>query len=205
MLGSWALATLLMATGAPGYKHVGGDKGVTVYRQMQSPVIDLQAEGDFEAPPSAVMATILDFDHAREVTDHVRESRILGRGNREATVYQRLDLPVVADRDFTVRVQWGNKAGARWTHFVVDNAKGPQPTKGVVRVPVMNGGWELTPIRGGTATHGVYRVQIDMAGSIPKWMVSGGAAKDLPKLFEGVRKQLRKGQVATIDPNGQRL
>jgi len=32
-------------------------------------------------------------------------------------------------------------------------------------------------------------VQIDLAGSIPKWMVSGGAAKSLPRLFDGVRKQ----------------
>jgi hypothetical protein len=53
----------------------------------------------------------------------------------------------------------------------------------------LQGSWLLEPIRGGAATHARYRVQIDLAGSVPKWMVSGGAAKNIPKLFEGVRKQ----------------
>jgi hypothetical protein len=194
-----ALATLLLATGAPGYKHVGVDKGVHVYRQMQSPAIDLMAEGELDAPPNAVLAVLLDYDHSRAVSDRVAESRVLASSDHELTVYQRLDLPVVADRDYTLRTRWGQKGNLRWTRFAVDNARGPQARRGVVRVSTLSGGWDLVPIRGGTATRAVYRVQIDMAGSIPKWMVSGGAAKDLPKLYEGVRKQLRKRQMAHID------
>ena len=74
-------------------------------------------------------------------------------------------------------------------HFAIDNTRGPAARHGVVRLSTLQGGWELQPIRGGAATHARYRVQIDLAGSVPKWMVSGGAAKNLPKLFEGVRKQ----------------
>jgi hypothetical protein len=203
MLGGLALATLLVATGAPGYKHVGGKSGVEVFRQMDSPAIDLMAEGDFEGSPSAVLAVILDYDHARDLSDRVRESQVLARGDHELTVYQRLDLPIVTDRDFTLHIRHGKKGDGRWTQFAVDNGRGPGPKKGAVRVSTLNGSWELMPIRGGTATHGVYRVRIDMAGSIPKWMVSGGAAKDLPKLFDGVRKQLRKRQMAGVEPPKQ--
>ncbi len=60
----------------------------------------------------------------------------------------------------------------------------------------MNGGWELEPVDGGLGTHAIYRVRIDMAGSIPRGMVSGGAARDLPRLFEGVRAQLRRTRLA---------
>jgi hypothetical protein len=177
---------------APGYKHVGGHGGVEVYRQMRSPVIELLAEGDIEAPPSQVRAVVLDYPHARAVTDHVVESRILQAGSHELYVYQRLDLPVVADRDYTMHASWGNQGDVLTVHFNVDNSKGPAARDGVVRVSTLTGSWELRPIRDGMATHAVYHVQIDMAGSIPKWMVSGGAAKDLPKLFDGVRRQVRQ-------------
>jgi hypothetical protein len=204
MLGVTALAaTLLVATGAPGYKHVGGKSGVEVFRQMDSPAIDLMAEGDFEGPPSAVLGVILDYDHARDLSDRVRESKILQGGDHEVTTYQRLDLPIVSDRDYTLHIRYGKKGDGRWTRFAVDNGRGPAPRKGVVRVSTLSGSWDLLPIRGGTATHAIYKVQIDMAGSIPKWMVSGGAAKDLPKLFEGVRKKLRARQMAGAEPPKQ--
>jgi hypothetical protein len=189
-----ALVPLVVAaqsSQAPGYKHVGGHAGVEVYRQMRSPVIELLAEGDIEAPPAQVRAVVLDYPRAREVTDHVVESRILQTGSHELYVYQRLDLPVVSDRDYTMHTSWGNRGEVLTVRFHVDNSKGPEARDGVVRVSTLTGSWELTPIRDGLATHAVYHVQIDMAGSIPRWMVSGGAAKDLPKLFEGVRKQAR--------------
>ena len=73
--------------------------------------------------------------------------------------------------------------------FTVDNSRGPAPRDGVVRVSTMQGGWVLDPIRDGAGTHARYHVQIDLAGSIPRWMVSGGAAKNIPKLFDGVRHE----------------
>ncbi len=170
---------------------------------MQSPAIDLMADGELEAPPAAVLAVVTDYASARALSDHVAESQVLRAGGRELTVYQRLDLPIVADRDFTLHARWGQKGDERWVLFGVDNSKGPSARRGVVRVSTMNGSWVLVPIRGGTATRAVYRVQIDLAGSIPKWMVSGGAAKDLPKLYEGVRKQLRKRQMADAEHNKQ--
>jgi hypothetical protein len=191
MLAFLAMVPLLVANAAPGYKHVGGRDGVEVYRQMASPVIDLLAEGDIDAPPSRVLDVLVDYPNARRTSEHVAESRVLASGSRQLVVYQRLALPIISDRDFTLRAAWGQRGETRWVQFTVDNAHGPDARKGIVRVSTMNGGWELAPIRGGQATHAVYHVQIDLAGSIPRWMVSGGAAKDLPKLFDGVRAQAR--------------
>jgi hypothetical protein len=187
-----ALLPLLVANGTPNYKHVGGKHGVEVFRQEKSPTIDLMAEGDIDAPPSRVRAVLLDYGNAKALTDHLAESKVLATKPHEMTVYQRLKLPIVSDRDYTMRAEWGQHGEALWTRFAVDNSRGPGPRHGAVRVSTLTGGWELTPIRDGQATHAVYRVRIDLAGSIPQWMVSGGAAKDLPKLFEGVRKQVRR-------------
>ena len=134
---------------------------------------------------------VLDFPNAPKVTDNIAESRVLKKGEHETIVYQRLKLPIISDRDFTLKATWKMRGPVILTQFAVDNRDGPGEHDGIVRLSMLQGGWELTPIRDGTATHARYRVQIDLAGDIPKWMVSGGAVKNLPKLFEGVRKQAR--------------
>ena len=96
---------------------------------------------------------------------------------------------MISDRDFTLHAKWGQRGPALTLQFAVDNARGPQPRDGIVRLSTLQGSWLLEPIRGGAATHARYHVQIDLAGSVPKWMVSGGAAKNIPKLFDGLRKQ----------------
>ncbi|HXU74675.1 MAG TPA: START domain-containing protein [Polyangia bacterium] len=180
---------LPLLTAPPDFKHVGGAHGVEVFRQMSSPVIDLYAEGDIDAPPAIVRDVLLDYDHASKVTKNVGESRVLAKNNREIIVYQRLKLPVISDRDFTLRATWGQRGPTLIQQFTVDNAKGPPARDGIVRVSTMQGTWALDPIRDGASTHARYHVQIDLGGSVPKWMVSGGAAKNLPKLFEGVRRE----------------
>lgn len=186
------LVLVPLMAGPQGYKHVGGDHGVEVFRQMSSPAIELLAEGEIDAPPALVREVLLDYEHASKVTDNVVESRVMTRNGQEVVVYQRLKLPVISDRDFTLRATWGQRGQTLLTHFVVDNSRGPQPRDGIVRLSTLQGGWELEPIRGGAATHARYRVQIDLGGSVPKWMVSGGAAKNVPKLFEGVRREAKR-------------
>lgn len=186
------LVLLAVIAGPADYTLVGGRAGVAVYRQLGSPIIDLRAEGDFEAPPAEVAAILLDYPHAKDLSPHVVQSRVLRQGANDLDVYQRLHLPVVSDRDFTLHVAQGRRAATRWVRFFVDNQVGPPAQPGVVRVTLLNGGWDLTATADGRATHAVYRVQIDLAGTIPRWMVSDGAARDLPVLFEGVRRQLRR-------------
>ena len=184
-----ALALPLLAANMGSFKHIGGKHGVKVFRNLASPVIDLYAEGDIDAPPSVVRDVLLDYANASKVTDNVAESRVLAKNDREIVTYQRLKLPVISDRDFTVRATWGQRGSALTMQFAIDNSRGPGPKDGLVRLSTLQGTWLLEPIRGGAATHARYRVQIDLAGSVPRWMVSGGAAKNLPKLFEGVRRQ----------------
>ena len=183
------LLSLPLLTAPPNFKHVGGAHGVEVFRQDKSPVIDLYAEGDIDAPPAVVRDVLLDYDHAPKMTKNVGESRVLQKNAHELVVYQRLKLPVVSDRDYTIRATWGEKGNTLTEEFHVDNGHGPAARDGVVRVSTMQGTWMLDPIRDGAGTHARYHVQIDLAGSIPRWMVSGGAAKNIPKLFDGVRHE----------------
>jgi hypothetical protein len=97
---------------------------------------------------------------------------------------------VLDDRDFTLHVTWGDDGAIPWMRFAADNARGPAPVPGVVRVTQHEGGWRLEPEGSGKSTHAVYRFYLDLAGSLPAWMGKGQAASDVPDLYANIAKQL---------------
>lgn len=184
----------------PSYVQIGGHDGVQVYLRQDSSAIELAAVGELDAPPAEAQAALLDYGAHARINSHLSESTVLERRPGEQLVYQHLKLPVIKDRDFTLRVRWTDGA-ARGLRFSIDGAHGPAPTKQAVRMTVLEGRWDLEPIRDGSATLAVYHVQIDFAGSVPRWMVRAGAAKDLPGVYIGMRRLIserRSGRVGAF-------
>jgi hypothetical protein len=182
------------------FAQIGGHDGVEVYQRKDAAIIELAAVGEFDAPPAEVQAALLDYGSHVRINSHLAESTVLERRRGEELVYQHLKLPVITDRDFTLRVTWTDGV-ARGLRFRIDGANGPAPTKKAVRMTTLNGRWDLEPIRDGNATRAVYHVQIDFAGSVPRWMVRGGAAKDLPGVYIGMRRLIaerRSGSVGAL-------
>jgi hypothetical protein len=191
------LATLLtfsVTFAAPGFQPIGGHDGVDVYLHKDTTVIELAAVGEFDAPPAEVQAALLDYGAHPKIIKHLSESKILAKQPGEMHVYQHLKLPVIKDRDYTLRVAW-TEGSARGLSFAVDNAPGPAPSKQAVRMSMLEGRWELEPINGGQATRAVYHVKLDFAGSVPRWMVRGGAAKDIPNIYIGFRRAITEKRV----------
>jgi hypothetical protein len=172
-----------------GFALIAEERGVKVYRREKRPGIELAAEGMLPGSPERVRRVLIDYPNHQRWQKHLKENRVLARGDGFLDVYQRLDLPVLDDRDFTLHATWGDDAGVFWMRFVAANARGPAPVKGVVRVTAHEGGWRLEPAAGGT-THAVYRFYLDLAGSFPAWMGKGQAASDVPELFASIAKQL---------------
>jgi hypothetical protein len=180
-----------MSFAVPGYVEIARDKGVTVLQREGAASIDFVAEGDIAAPPESVRALLLDYARHTQFVHGVAESNVLARSPSELVVYQRLALPVISDRDVTLLVSWGADGATLWTRFTAANHRGPPPRDGVVRMPLDEGGWLLTPIDGGRATRARYSLRLDLAGSLPRFLGRGRAGADLPNLFEAFRRQLR--------------
>jgi hypothetical protein len=184
------LAIAAMLSGQ-GFYPIGEHHGVKVYRRDTSG-IELGAEGDIPAPPDRVLAVLTDYANHPKWVKGLAESKVLARDANSVVVYQRLNLPVLDDRDFTLHATWGDLPdGGRWLKFVTANDRGPRPVQGVVRVHTHDGAWQLEPIDGGRATHAIYRFHLDLAGSFPAWMGKGKAGKDVPNLFENLRNQVQ--------------
>ena len=189
-LGMLAL-TLTASLASQGFASIGEEHGVKVYRKDQSSGIALGAEGNIAAPPSVVLAVLSDYANHPKWVHNLAESRVLDRHDHSLEVYQRLALPVLKDRDYTLRVTWGQEGDARWLKFSTANERGPQPVHKVVRLETNEGSWYLEPIDGGRATHAVYQFHMDLAGSFPSWMGKGRAGKDIPHLFDAIREQVQ--------------
>jgi hypothetical protein len=188
------LITFSVTFAEPGFVPIGGHDGVDVYLHKDPVVIELAAIGEFDAPPAQVQAALLDYGAHPKIIKHLAESKILAKSPGEMHVYQHLQLPVIKDRDYTLRVAW-TEGMARGLGFTIDNTPGPAATKKAVRMTVLEGRWELTPIRDGQATRAVYHVKLDFAGSVPRWMVRGGAAKDIPNIYIGFRQAINDKHV----------
>jgi hypothetical protein len=185
------LMVALLGLADEGYQRVDERHGVTVFRRPGSKVIEFGAEGVIDAPPDKVRAVLLDYPHANRLVKNIAETRALGRASDSLDVYQRLSLPVIADRDYTLHVTWSQEGDALVHKFETRNPAGPPPVHGVVRVNVHEGQWVLRPIDGGKRTQATYRMRLDLGGSVPAWMGRGRAMSDVPGLFEGIRRETR--------------
>jgi polyketide cyclase/dehydrase/lipid transport protein len=183
------LVTAAALTGE-GYDRIGEKSGVTVYRR-HGHAIDLAAEGDIDATPDVVLKVLTDYGSHPKWVHGLAVSRVVDRGDRSLDVYQRLSLPMLDDRDFSMHVTWSGSGDVRTIRFKTTNDKAPPLEKGVVRVPLHEGSWQLESVDGGRRTHAVYQFQMELGGSLPMWMARGRACKDVPGLFDAIRKQVQ--------------
>jgi hypothetical protein len=105
-------------------------------------------------------------------------------------IYQRLHLPVINDRDFTLFVTWGKDGDLSWIVFKAIKDRGPPPQKGVVRVYQYQGSWQLKPIVTGKSTFMRYQMSMDLASWLPKWMTRSQSGNDVIELFRVIRAMM---------------
>lgn len=173
-----------------GFEQIARTHGVTVFQDKDSPVIRLAAEGVLGASPQAVLASLIDYDHQVGVIARVSEIRILERGPSHVVVYQRLNLPVIDDRDYVINVTWGGSGDRLWVKYHAVTDRGPAPQDGVVRVTHHDGSWQIRPSGDGASSFVRYQFSMDMAGLVPKWLTKSTAGKEVPNVFSDVCKLL---------------
>jgi hypothetical protein len=171
-----------------GFNVIANDRGVVVYQNEGADLVWIGAVGMIPAPTEKVYAGLLDYEHQVGKIGRVSEVNVLEREEGALYVYQRLNLPVISDRDFTLRVTHGNDAGRRWIAYWAVTDHGPKPRSGIVRVTKQRGVWELLPLLGGKATLARFEFKIDLGGDVPMWLAKSNAGSEIPELFSQVCK-----------------
>ena len=171
-----------------GFELVEQTQGVSVYQDESSEVIRIGADAFMEHPPAVAMEGLLSYDNHLGYIKRLRESRILKKTKDSMLVYQRLNLPIIDDRDFNLLVTWGCDHGVHWLQWQAVS-QGVKPRPGIVRVTDHRGSWQLESIDK-EITQSRFQVRLDMAGWIPRWLVRSGAADEIPEFISSIRRML---------------
>jgi hypothetical protein len=149
-----------------GFEEIDREYGVTAYKDPDSDIIRIAAEGRLAATPKEALKAVLDYEAQVGVIKRVSETKV-----------------------YTLYVTWGAEGEVLWVNFR-SSYLGPEKRKGIVRVIEHYGSWQFKPVQNGQATLARFQVRIDVAGSIPKWLARSGAGDELPELYQNIRRML---------------
>lgn len=124
--------------------------------------------------PEVALDVLWEVRDERPYVDDLVESRILRESADERLVYGRLEVPLVRDRVYVVRVtrHVDETSGARELRFSLANDEPLPGAKRSVRVAVLEGAWHIEPVAGTPASRIEYRAEVDPGEGIPAWVAS---------------------------------
>ncbi len=103
-------------------------------------------EGVLEAPARDVRRVLLDLELFGRWFPWLAEWRVLARGDQEARVYGRQDVPWPGrDRDYVARYRWGQDGAAFFLEATGVAEADPPAPRGVERVERFRSEWRVEP------------------------------------------------------------
>ncbi len=182
------------STGATDWEEIGRNADVTVLTRTRegSPIKELRAVGEIDAPLSKVRRVLHDVDSYPQFMPYTKEARVLSRDSAKHTIvqYMRLNPPIVGPRDFTILVHDDQSSDERYaSHWEQANELGPPAEKGITRVKVTEGSWKLEAIDGGKKTQATYTLYTDGGGDLPSFIINLANKRSVVDLIVAVRKQ----------------
>jgi hypothetical protein len=172
------LALLVCATLAradDGWKPVGVRDGITVeYRQVDgAPVREVRASTHSPLPPARIMKTLWRHEDYVQFVPYIKRLDILREDADTKLLYEQLNVPLLKDRDVTVRVTRRADPGTGTYEMTTEAAPddGPPVRPDYVRVRTSKSLWRLVPATDG-GTDVSYALRTDAGGLVPVWMAN---------------------------------
>ncbi len=200
-LGRLCLYAVLPAFFLPGelssataWRAEGQVRGVAISSRVRpgSTLKEFRGIGLIKAAPAVVHAVIEDREKYPSFMPYTAESRIVKRRGSVLFNYQRLALPMMKDRDYTVRVRRSRERSPAGPVFFIRweaaDETGPPPRPGITRVHLCEGSWRLEPVSEGV-TRATYTIYTDTGGAVPAFVANFGGRIGIGKLFEAVRRR----------------
>ena len=179
------------------WKEEGSRDRIVIYSRTRagSAVKEFKSVGTIDAPASAVFALLQDAEAFPKFMPYTSECHVLQREEGSTVAYQRLELPFVSDRDYTLRSAHSQKEGPNGPIYSISwhpaNDLGPAEKPGVQRVKVCEGGWLIEP-NGNGSTRATYRIYTDSGGAIPAAIANTGSRAAIRKVFAAIRKEVHE-------------
>jgi len=206
--GAIALAALWAAPplyAADGWETLSQKDGVTVERRPHpgSDFYELRARAVCEVAPQELFAAVWSYRDYPAFVPYLKSLQVLDEQDGSATVYQQIAMPLVSDRDYTLKLSRAvSDDGSSWK-MVFDSVEnvGPKASSTFVRAQNIHGSWSLEPLDGGRATQVTYQLYSEPGGAVPSWIVNL-AQKDAPKnlLLAMMKRAKQRSALSAASP-----
>jgi ribosome-associated toxin RatA of RatAB toxin-antitoxin module len=177
------------------WEKLSDEGGLLIERRTVpgSSLSEIRATAQISLSPAVVAGTLWNHREYPKFVPHLKRLLILSDTGDERLTYEQVSMPLVSDRDYTVRVKRrADPAAQRYEiSFETDNEAGPPPDRFHVRVARIKGKWTVEPAPRGQGSLVRYQVQAEGGGNIPDWLANRAqrtAAADL------VRAMLTRAQ-----------
>jgi Polyketide cyclase / dehydrase and lipid transport len=184
------------------WKEEANGDGLIIYSRIRegSALKEFKSVGKIDALSGAVFAVLNDVEAYPSFMPYTSECNVLNRIGDCTIAYQRLVLPLVSDRDYTLRSRHSKIPGPNGPIYRIQweaaNDLGPSVKPGVQRVNLCQGGWLIEPDGAGT-TRATYTIYTDSGGSIPAAIANRGSRTAIRKIFAAIRKAAREPKYAS--------
>lgn len=173
---------------------------VSARPHVGSEVRELRGIGIVDAPAERVFSVLADIERYPSFMPPTVTAQRIHREGDSAWFYMEIDPPVIARRDYCIRVDLERAPGGILrSRFGPGDDRCPPPRPRIVRVHVVSGEWLLRPVDA-NRTEVSYRVHIEVGGSLPIWMVNRASAGEVPKIFAALRGAAREPRYAACAP-----
>lgn len=169
-----ALLAPARATGADdeGFETVAVEDGFTVDRRPgQRSACDEVRVSTVVPVPFELVATVIWGEELDRDVPSVLRYEVMPLDAATKRVWGLLDVPFLADREYTLRVERIPEDEGRIVRVQFDLEPDAPLRAEAVPLRTLAGGWRVGPAEGAQATRLEYRVEVD-PGSVPAWLTS---------------------------------
>lgn len=190
----------MASAGATEWELASERDGIVVWTRTipGAPLKDFRGRMDIDKPLAAVAAGVTDAATYPEWFFQMREARILdGKSMDDVYVYFVIGgIWPVSDRDAVARATVTQDPRTLAVRMIADATPDKiPPVKGLVRMPKMKSGWELTPLSP-TRTRVELIGNADPGGMIPLWLANSVVQMMPRETLKRLRRQLDKPKYA---------
>ena len=184
------LVPLALADAGDGrWERVAERDGVVIERRTDDPssVREVRAKAHSSLLPAKIIATLWKHDDYVHFVPYLRRLDILRDDGDVKLVYEQIHVPLLKDRDATIRFTRSFTAatGAYEMSSRAVPEEGPPEQDGYVRVRTSQAHWSLVPTQDG-GTDVTYTLRTDMGGLVPAWIVNAAQKDAVAKLIRAM-------------------
>jgi ribosome-associated toxin RatA of RatAB toxin-antitoxin module len=198
---TYVVALLALASVAPAadgqWQQLDQCDGITIERRStwDSSIRELRLTASSPVPPAAMMATIWRHDEYVQFLPYLKRLDVLRDEGDAKLIYEQIHVPVVKDRDVTLRVTRTSSpdTGTYEVSSVAVPDEGPSESRDYVRVRTSLARWRLAPAVGGGTTV-TYTLRTDAGGRLPSWIFDALQKDAGVKVFRAMLDRARQNR-----------